>query len=273
MLTNLGLGLGAFLGGVIADTSNPHTFAILFLVDAATFAAFAAVAVRVSERNESAEEAGAGNEGGSYRLVLRDRRFTQFLVINLAFVIFGFVPLVTFLPIYGQTDAGLQELLVGTLLAINTAVVVAAQLSVSRLMEGRRRMPCFSAVAVAFAISWLLVAAGGEMQGGGGFALMVLAVALFAVAECIYNVVATPLALQLAPHHMMSRYLATFLLVFAIGRAIAPPTEGWLLGVAPVGYWVVMASALLGVGLWILRLEAAIPEEARLTPTSAADPV
>jgi predicted MFS family arabinose efflux permease len=276
MLTNVGLGAGALLGGLVAETSEPSTFTTLFLIDAATFGEFAVMLAKVSEPEEQEERAalGAGEKTtGSYRLMLADRRFMQLLAINLAFVTFGFVPLVMFLPIYAQSIVGLQEFAVGAMLGLNTAVVVVAQLPVSRLLEGRRRMPFLAISALSFGASWALVAAGGEMSKRSGFALMLIAVALFAVGECIYNVIATPLAVKLAPNDLISRYIAAIFFVFAVGRAIAPPTQGWLLGSAPLVYWLVMAGGLIGVAYWILRLETSIPQEARDTPASAVQPL
>src|SRR5262249_12981699 len=40
---NLGIGLGGLVGGLIATTSNPSSFTVLFLIDTVTFVVFAVV--------------------------------------------------------------------------------------------------------------------------------------------------------------------------------------------------------------------------------------
>ena len=40
---NLGIGLGGVVGGLIATTADPHSFTVLYLLDAATFLAFVVV--------------------------------------------------------------------------------------------------------------------------------------------------------------------------------------------------------------------------------------
>ncbi len=40
---NLGIGLGGIVGGLIATTADPHSFTVLYLLDAATFLAFVVV--------------------------------------------------------------------------------------------------------------------------------------------------------------------------------------------------------------------------------------
>ena len=50
---NLGIGLGGLVGGLIASTSDPSSFTVLFAVDAATFLVFAAILTRIPSRGSS----------------------------------------------------------------------------------------------------------------------------------------------------------------------------------------------------------------------------
>jgi predicted MFS family arabinose efflux permease len=53
---NLGIGLGGVAGGLIATTSSPGSFTVLFLVDAATFLVFVAMLAFVPEPELPAED-------------------------------------------------------------------------------------------------------------------------------------------------------------------------------------------------------------------------
>src|SRR5436305_4189371 len=53
---NLGIGLGGLAGGLIATVSDPRTFTVLFLVDAATFFAYLVVLAFVDDPGVAPEE-------------------------------------------------------------------------------------------------------------------------------------------------------------------------------------------------------------------------
>src|SRR5262249_33362234 len=78
VMMNLGIGLGGLVGGLIATTSDPTTFKALFLLDAATFVAYAFVLVaRVPEVPPTRRE----GEPGSYREVLRHGVFVRVIAV------------------------------------------------------------------------------------------------------------------------------------------------------------------------------------------------
>src|SRR5690348_7068365 len=67
---NLGIGLGGLAGGLVASVSQPSTFTVLFLVDAATFLGYLGVLAFVHDPGVAQDE--QGEEPASYRPVLRD---------------------------------------------------------------------------------------------------------------------------------------------------------------------------------------------------------
>lgn len=75
MTRNLGIGLGGVAGGLIATTSDPSSFTVLFLVDAATFLAFVVALTFVPEPAVEREERPAGPErtSTSYGIVCSSR--------------------------------------------------------------------------------------------------------------------------------------------------------------------------------------------------------
>ena len=73
---NLGIGLGAVIGGLIATTADPSSFTRLFLLDAATFLVFAAVLSTIREpvagpEDEERARRGRGVPGSAAQPELR----------------------------------------------------------------------------------------------------------------------------------------------------------------------------------------------------------
>ena len=80
---NLGIGLGGLVGGLIASTSDPSSFTVLFAIDAATFLVFAAILTRVPSPPRAAPHP---HEAGGYSAVFRDRPFRSFILLNTLFI-------------------------------------------------------------------------------------------------------------------------------------------------------------------------------------------
>ena len=90
VVMNLGIGLGALTGGLIATTDSPDTFSVLFLLDAATFLVYAFVMLRARPRARPAQRGGSAGRTGSYREVLRHRPFVAVIALNALFIFAGF---------------------------------------------------------------------------------------------------------------------------------------------------------------------------------------
>ena len=85
---NLGIGVGAAVGGFIASTGDPRSFQTLYLLDAATFVAFAFIVLALvppARVSVPADEPHAG-----FRMVLRDRAFISLMAANVVFIVVGF---------------------------------------------------------------------------------------------------------------------------------------------------------------------------------------
>jgi MFS family permease len=129
---NLGIGLGGLTGGVIASVSQPSTFTVLFLVDAATFLAYVAVLFVIHDPGvEEHHDVGAA----SYRAVLRDRLFVRLWMLNFLFVTAGY-SLFNLVPPFARDHAGSSERQIGVFFFVNTAVIVIVQLPISGQSRG-----------------------------------------------------------------------------------------------------------------------------------------
>jgi hypothetical protein len=77
MTLNVGLGTGSVVGALVVDVSAPETFQLLYILEAAGIAAFAAIVLGLPAPPAPAPRAERSRAG--YRIVLRDRRLRRLL--------------------------------------------------------------------------------------------------------------------------------------------------------------------------------------------------
>jgi len=268
VMMNLGVGLGGVTGGLIASTSDPATFKALFLVDAATFLVYAAVLVaRVPEVPPAPS---AHDAPGRYADVLRHRVFVGVIALNALFITAGFAQL-ELLPAYMKNEAGVSEQGVGLVFFVNTIVIVLAQLPVTKLAGGRRRMRLLASLGAVWALAWLLTPLVGTLAAGAtAAALFALTQVIFAFGECLHGAVQGPLVADLATPGLIGRYMALSAFSWQLGFTIGPAVGGFLLGVWPSGLWLIAAGGCAAAGLGALALEQSIPRAVRRSPARAA---
>lgn len=265
---NLGVGLGGLAGGLMANTRDAGTFTLLFLVDAATFLVFAAVLATVREPRPERERRAVGTPP-PLREVARDRPFVALLGLNVLFVAAGYAQL-ELLPAFAKNHAHVSEKSIGAIFFVNTLVVVAGQLPVSRLLEGRRRMAALAAMTVVWAFSWLVVLAGGAtLTGPEAAATLAFAVAVFAVGECFQGPTQAALVADLAPAHLSGRYFSLSAMSWGVGNMVGPAVGGAVLGASPLALWPLAAGVCLAAGGGALLLDRRLPAAVRRTPAAA----
>ncbi|HEX2496259.1 MAG TPA: MFS transporter [Gaiellaceae bacterium] len=267
VMMNLGIGLGGLAGGLIATTANPTTFQVLFLADASTFVAYSAVLTRVPVPPRQARP--EGRERGGYGEVLRNRVFMSVIALNLVFIGAGMAQLET-LPVYAKNEAGLTERGIGVLFFLNTLIIVLAQLPVTRLLEGHRRMRTLGLLGVVWASALLLVPfAGRAVDEWTAALLLALTFSIIAVGECLHGTVQAPLVADLADHSLIGRYMALSAFSWGVGFALGPAIGGLVLSRSPDVLWPAAAAVCLAAGAAALLLERSIPAAARRTPGRA----
>jgi MFS family permease len=263
VVMNLGIGLGGVAGGFIATES----FRALFLLDALTFLAYAAVLTAFV--HEPAGRASHAERPGSYATVFRHKVFMALMVVNSLYIGAGIAQL-EILPAFAKNEAGVSERGIGWLFFINTMVIVLLQLPTTRLAEGRRRVPFLALMGVVSAAAWLLVPASGLwLSGAAAFALIAVAVAVFALGECLHGAVQPTLVVDLADPRLLGRYMAISALSWQVGFMIGPAAGGVLLAASPTGLWLAMAAVLLLAGVSSLALERGLPEDLKRAPRRA----
>jgi len=102
---NLGIGIGALTGGLIASTSDPRSFELLFLVDGATFLVYLAVLWALVPGVLPPPQRIGDPTGRGYRAVLRNRAFRAVLILNAVFIFAGFAGF-DLVAVYAKNQAG-----------------------------------------------------------------------------------------------------------------------------------------------------------------------
>jgi MFS family permease len=265
---NLGIGVGALIGGLVATTSEPGTFTVLFLIDAGTFVAYAATLAAIPAPRPA--QASAGPSPGGYRDVFRDRVLLGVVGLNVVFVTAGFAQLEATFPVFARNEVGVSERVIGLIFFVNVLVILAVQLPVVRLLEGRSRMAALAAMAVLWAASWTTVlAAGLWLEGVAAAVLLVIAGVIFAFGECVLGPAQSALVADLAPEGLRGRYMALLTNSYAVGFIVGPAVGGAILAASPSGLWAAAAVVLLAAAGGALVMSRRVPADVRLIPSSA----
>jgi MFS family permease len=248
---NLGLGAGAAVAGfVISSAQDLRSFQALYLFDAITYAAFALVVLAVVP-NRSTAEAHEGGEGGGFRVVARDRRFLTITAVNLVLIIVGYALFANILAPFVKAHTSAGPAAIGLMFVFNTFFVAFAQLPVAHLFKRLRRARVFATASGIFALALLGVLPATLIHSEFAATALLCAVStLIAFAECVHSVVLGPLVADLAPPHLLGRYISVFSLMVTGGFAIGPAIGGAVLSFSPDAVWWggALVAAVIGVG-------------------------
>jgi MFS family permease len=250
---NLGLAGASLLAGALASGS----YLVLFLIDgAATLATAVLIAVKVPETLARPvtrhHRAGLGT-------ALTDRIFLVFVGLTLLQALI-YSQMSTIVPLAMRAD-GLSPSAYGLVVALSGALIVAGQLFVPRLIDGRRK---HRVLALAL------------LTNGLGFAVLAVADAVpaylaAAVVWTVGSMLAAPpnaeINAELAPLALRGRYQAVFFLTFPAAAFLAPALGGAGLQHLGDGHWLVIgAIGVLAAGLHLVagpareRRVAQLPE-------------
>jgi MFS family permease len=265
VMMNLGIGVGALIGGLIADADRPGTFLVLFLVDAATFLAY--LGVLLAAVPEPALSRATHAEGpGSYAEVLRHGAFVAVVGLNTLFIFAGMSGF-ELLPVFAKNEVGVAENAIGVIFFVNTVVIVLAQLPIAKLSEGHRRMRMLAILGALWAACWVAVSiVGGSFEGVTAAVLLAVVMGVFGIGECIHGAVQAPLVSDLAQPRLLGRYMALSALSWQLGFALGPAVGGFLLSVSPYGTWLVWAGLCATGAVLSVAIERSLPAAVRRTP-------
>jgi MFS family permease len=269
---NFGLGFGATVAGfALASAQRLSSFQALYFFDAVTYAGFALIVLAAipSPRAETLTATDANGTG--FRAVAQDRLFLTVIAANIVLVIVGHTFFSNILPPFAKAHTPLGPAAIGILVLVNTSFVVIAQIPAVRVVARMRRTHAFAAVSALFALNLLAVLPATLIHSELAATTLLAGVAIvFAIAECGHILVLGPLVADMAPDHLLGRYLSLYSLTFTISLALGPAIGGFLLQTSPDAVWWGGALAALLAGAVLLRLGGRIPDPLRETQSRVA---
>jgi MFS family permease len=151
---NAALGIGAAVGAAVAGAHNPTSFVALFLANSASCLLFIAVLPFVPNprRRRQDSEPRVG-----YRAVLAHPGLRLVIVASLLLAFTGYAAFDSGLPAFSTVVAHVSIRVVALSFTVNTALIVAAQLLVLRLIRRLRRSVAVSLTGLIWALSWAVL--------------------------------------------------------------------------------------------------------------------
>jgi MFS family permease len=262
---NAAIGTGSLIASLVVDLERTSTFVTLFAANAACALVAATLLPEGAPVPQPDEEADAP----SYREAWADPLLRQVCLVSFLLALIGYAALDTGLPAYARTEGGADASVIGLVFVVNTVTIVLVQMSVIRLLQGRRRSTALAVSAVLWGLSWALLALVSVGSDAGRVAVLLTFGALFGVGETFMAPTLQPLVNALATDRLRGRYNALSGFMFAIGFVIAPAVAAVLIGNGLGLLWLcgmVVAAAVAGVVA--LRLRGALGDEQDGLPAS-----
>lgn len=265
-LVNLGMGIGAMIGGQIVDVSRPASLTLLFTVEAVMFLVLALVtgSVRipaaatapVGSASASISAGAAGKPRSDFRTLLADKAMIRICVLA------GLI----FFTCYGQFESGVAAYatdvvgtspsVLGLALGVNTLAIVVLQMIVVRITARRRRSTAIAATGLVWLGAWAAAAIAGLVSDSTvATAAMLSVYMLFGVGEALLAPTLGPIIADLAPARLLGSYNAAFSLVKQVAVAMGPAAGVLLVGAGlSPAYLLVMAGSTALIVVLALRL-------------------
>jgi MFS family permease len=240
LAVNLGFAAGPATAGFLAD----HSFALLFIGDAATSIVYGLIALfalphglRTYVKSERTGEA--------LRVAIRDRPFVIFLLATLCITTVDFQMGSTFA--LHVKAIGFPSRVYGLLISTNGLLIVIFELFITQWTRRFQPRPMI-------ALGYFLAGAGFALTG---FARTIPALAatvvVWTLGEMVSSPVASAYAVQLAPEQYRGRYLGLVMMMWSLGMVIGPPGGTLLFEHNPAFVWT--ACGALGIISAILMLQ------------------
>lgn len=279
-LQNLGLGIGAAIGGSVASLTSPGSFVAIFGASAGLYLAFAAMVIALGEaaggRNgrsgRSAVTAASDRGPSGYRAALSDRALVGVALLNALFAFICTSFRETAFPKWATRIVGASAStgVIGAAFLANNLAVVGAQLFVLRyLLKGHRRTRAVASAALLFGAANLVALWTGRVSGAtAGATGLVSALIVLGLGETMLQPSLYAMVNDLAPDSLRGRYNAIFNLAWQIGPAIGPAATGAVLaGGHYEAFFFLIAAICIAAALLAIRLETILPTRAVAGPS------
>jgi MFS family permease len=269
---NFGIGSGATVAGfIVASAQGLSSFQILYLFDAVTSAGLALIVLAAVPGLRAETVTAIDANGTGFRAVARDRAFVTVIALNIVLVVVGHTFFSNILSPFAKAHTPVGPAAIGIIFLVNTSFIVIAQIPAVRVVARMRRTHAFAVTGALFAVSLLAVLPATLIHSELAAASLLAGVAIvFAVGEVVHILVLGPLVADMAPAHLLGRYLSLYSLTFTLSLAIGPAIGGLLLQRAPDAIWWGGALVAVLAGAFLLRLGDRIPDPHHEAPPSLA---
>ncbi len=217
---NLAIGIGAAVAAVVVRDHHPGTFQVLFLANGLTCFLFAALlpALPNPRRTRVVNETRVG-----YRDVLSHRGIRLIILASLLLAFAGPATFDSGVPAFASVADHISFHAIALSFTIDTAVIVAIQMLVLRLVGRHRRSSALVVVGLIWALSWTLLGFA-EVVDGAGWRIVILFafVSLFAVGETFVAPTLNPLINSLADDRIRGRANAMSGFAFSVMVIVCP---------------------------------------------------
>ncbi len=269
---NFGIGAGATVAGfIVAAAQQLSSFQMLYFFDAVTYAGFALIVLAGVSSPRSEIATATDPNGAGFRAVARDRLFLTVIAANLVLVVVGHTFFSNILPPFAKTHTPVGPAEIGIIILVNTLFIVIAQIPAVRVVARMRRAHAFAAASGLFAVALLAVLPATLIHSDlAATALLACVAIVLASAEIAHILVLGPLVADMAPAHLLGRYLSLYTLTFAASLALGPAIGGFLLQASPDAIWWGGAVAAVLAGTVLFRLGGRIPDPLSEAPLRLA---
>jgi predicted MFS family arabinose efflux permease len=259
---NFGIGAGATVAGfVVAAAQQLSTFQLLYFFDAVTSAGLALIVLAAVPSPRAEIVAATDANGTGFRAVARDRIFLTVIAANIVLVVAGHTFFSNILPPFAKTHTPVGPAEIGIIILVNTSFIVIAQIPAVRAVARMRRTHAFAATSALFAVALLAVLPATLIHSEPAATSLLAGVAIvFACGEIAHTLVLGPLVADMAPAHLLGRYLSLYSLTFTGSLALGPAVGGLLLQTSPDAIWWGGAVAAVLAGTVLLGLGDRIPD-------------
>jgi MFS family permease len=259
---NFGMGAGSTVAGfIVASANHLRTFQALYLFDAVTFTVFALVVLVGIPNPRHANSASASEGGRGFRAVARDRLLLALIAANVVLVMVGGAFFSNVLAPFAKAHTPVGPGEIGVVFFINTFFIVVAQVPATRVVKRMRRTHALAATSGLFAVGLLAVLLATLTRSTAAATAVLAGVAVvIAIGECAQFVVLGPVVAELAPPHLLGRYMSLYGLSFTVGVALGPAVGGALLATSPDVVWWGGALTLALTGAGFLGLGHRLPD-------------
>lgn len=244
-LGNIGFTIGGLLTAVVLGSATPQAYAAGFGFSALCVALSALFLVRLPP---SSDQIATPDEAAGKARAWRDPRFAALVALAVVMAT-SFSLLTVGVPLWVIQKTTAPASVVGFLLVINTVLVVAMQVRVSRRAEdwpGATRSVVTSALLFAGAI--VLIALSGHVDVWFALVCLVASTVVAAVAEMLDSAAWWTISFEYAHPAHRPDFLATFDAVVPAVTIIGPPLMFAIVGLGTLG-WLAYAGAFVVTAL------------------------